>query len=91
MFFFLNLKLSIIFRNIHVKTNNDIINNGVLFMIQTISISFLSACLVGFYGVNCLQNCSMTCGIPGNCDRITGYCNGGCQRGWAGDRCEGKG
>ena len=30
----------------------------------------------------------MTCGIPGNCDRITGYCNGGCQRGWSGVKCE---
>ena len=30
----------------------------------------------------------MTCGIPGNCDRITGYCNGGCEGGWTGVRCE---
>ena len=53
---------------------------------------FYIECSVGFYGVNCLQNCSMACGIPGNCDRITGYCHGGCQRGWTGVRCEeGKG
>ncbi|XP_078330348.1 uncharacterized protein LOC144624425 [Crassostrea virginica] len=45
-------------------------------------------CSVEFYGVNCLQNCSMRCGVPGNCDRITGYCNGGCQLGWTGLRCE---
>ena len=49
---------------------------------------FLPACLVGLYGVNCLENCSLTCGIPGNCDRITGYCQGGCQRGWTGVMCE---
>ena len=48
-------------------------------------------CSIGLYGVNCLQNCSMACGIPGKCDRITGYCHGGCQRGWTGVRCEGKG
>ncbi|XP_078320780.1 uncharacterized protein LOC144621431 [Crassostrea virginica] len=49
-------------------------------------------CSLGLYGVNCLQNCSLTCGIPGNCDRKTGYCNGGCQRGWKGVMCEeGKG
>ena len=30
----------------------------------------------------------MACGIPGTCDKITGYCNGGCQRGWTGVKCE---
>ena len=49
---------------------------------------FFPECSIVLYGVNCLQNCSMTCGIPGNCDRITGYCHGGCQRGWTGVRCE---
>ena len=49
---------------------------------------FFPECLVGLYGMNCLENCSMTCGIPGNCDRITGYCYGGCQRGWTGVKCE---
>lgn len=55
-------------------------------------IIFFQECSVGLYGANCLQNCSMVCGVPGNCDRVTGYCNGGCQRGWTGVRCdEGKG
>ena len=49
---------------------------------------FYIECSEGFYGVNCLQNCSRACRIPGNCDRITGYCHGGCQRGWTGVRCE---
>ena len=49
---------------------------------------FFPECSRGLYGVNCLQDCSMTCGISGNCDRITGYCQGGCQRGWTGVRCE---
>ena len=61
-------------------------------MLQTPLILYISECFVGFYGVNCLNNCSMTCGIPGNCDRITGYCHGGCQRGWTGVKYgEGKG
>ena len=61
-------------------------------MLQTPLILFLSECSVGFYGVNCLQNCSMTCDLPGDCDRMTGYCHGGCQRGWTGVMCEeGKG
>mgnify|MGYP003689832513 CR=1 FL=1 len=57
-------------------------------MLQTPLFFFLSGRSVGSYGVNCVENCSMTCGIPGNCDRITGYCNGGCQRGWTGVKCE---
>ena len=55
------------------------------------TVLFFTECFIGLYGSNCLQNCSMTCGIPGNCDRITGYCHGGCQRGSTGVRCdEGK-
>ena len=49
---------------------------------------FFLECPIGLYGVNCLQNCSLTCGHPGKCDRVTGHCNGGCQRGWTGVRCE---
>ena len=78
--------------SIHVRTNNGVINNGLFFMFQTPLIVFFSECSVGLYGENCLENCSMTCGIPGDCDRIMGYCHGGCQRGWTGVRCEeGKG
>ena len=73
-----------------IPTTSDGHLNGC-FSLNVIN-NYFSECMVGFYGVNCLQNCSMTCGIPGNCDRITGYCNGGCQRGWRGVRCEeGKG
>ena len=57
-------------------------------MFHLIAFFFLPECSIGLYGVNCLQTRNMTCGIPGNCDRITGYCNGGCQRGWIGVRCE---
>lgn len=30
----------------------------------------------------------MTCGDPGRCDPKTGHCNGGCEAGYAGDKCE---
>ncbi|XP_078330352.1 uncharacterized protein LOC144624428 [Crassostrea virginica] len=45
-------------------------------------------CPEGYYGSNCSQNCSMTCGDPGRCDIMTGHCNGGCQVGWTGVKCE---
>ena len=30
----------------------------------------------------------MTCGDPWKCDMMTGHCNGGCQVGWTGAKCE---
>ncbi|XP_078328421.1 uncharacterized protein LOC111112518 [Crassostrea virginica] len=45
-------------------------------------------CPMGSYGVNCIGNCSLTCRQPETCDSLTGYCYGGCQRGWTGVRCE---
>ncbi|XP_078328486.1 uncharacterized protein LOC144623741 [Crassostrea virginica] len=45
-------------------------------------------CPSGLYGSNCSQNCSMTCGDPGECDMRTGHCNGGCQVGLTGAMCE---
>ena len=49
---------------------------------------FYSECPLGVYGANCLGNCSLTCGHSGKCDKVTGHCNGGCQLGWTGVRCE---
>ena len=40
------------------------------------------------FGTNCVENCSMTCGDPGVCDKVTGHCNGSCLPGWEGDMCE---
>ena len=65
--------------------NNDIIVEFKCF--KHVSL-FISGCPIGFYGVNCAWNCSSTCWNPGKCDRVTGHCNGGCQRGWTGDMCE---
>ncbi|XP_078328051.1 uncharacterized protein LOC144617685 [Crassostrea virginica] len=45
-------------------------------------------CPEGFFGRNCSQDCSLTCGDPGRCDIMTGHCNGGCQVGWTGAMCE---
>ena len=45
-------------------------------------------CSNGFYGYNCEETCSLTCGVPGECDRITGSCNGRCLVGWKGSMCE---
>lgn len=48
----------------------------------------LAVCSEGYYGYNCKENCSMTCGVPGRCDRVTGSCNGSCLSGWKEDMCE---
>lgn len=48
----------------------------------------LAVCSEGYYGYNCKETCSMTCGVPGRCDRVTGSCNGSCLSGWKEDMCE---
>ena len=58
------------------------VTNKILFF------SFYLECPMGSYGVNCIGNCSLNCRLPKKCDRVTGHCNGGCQRGWTGVRCE---
>ncbi|XP_022306485.2 uncharacterized protein LOC111112903 [Crassostrea virginica] len=45
-------------------------------------------CAVGLFGNNCSKNCSLTCGNPGVCHKVTGHCNGSCLAGWEGDMCE---
>ena len=45
-------------------------------------------CPEGYFGINCVENCSMTCRVPGGCNKVTGQCLGGCQAGWTGDRCK---
>ena len=61
--------------------------NCLIFVLQTSKLFFLD-CQQGLYGSNCRQNCSLTCGDPGKCDKMTGHCNGGCQVGWTGAMCE---
>ena len=71
----------------HISSSANTITNGCL-MLQTPIFVYRSECSKGFHGVNCMGNCSPTCGLPGNYNRITGHCNGGCQCGWAGFMCE---
>lgn len=52
------------------------------------SLLFSAECKKGFYGYTCKETCSMTCGNPGICDRITGHCSGGCRAGWTGLLCD---
>ena len=50
-------------------------------------IFFSTACATGYFGKDCVENCSMTCGDPGVCDKVTGHCND-CLAGWEGDTCQ---
>nr|XP_022306488.1 platelet endothelial aggregation receptor 1-like [Crassostrea virginica] len=45
-------------------------------------------CAEGLFGNYCQENCSLTCGNPGVCHKVTGHCNGSCLAGWEGDMCE---
>ena len=49
---------------------------------------YFTECTVGYFGNNCDESCSMTCGDPGICNKVTGHCNGSCLAGWEGDMCE---
>ena len=51
-------------------------------------LKIFAACPRGRYGYNCQENCSINCGVPERCDRVTGQCEGGCQVGWKGTTCE---
>ena len=48
----------------------------------------LTECDVGLYGANCEGVCSPNCIKPGICDKVTGYCDGGCQDGWTQIKCD---
>ena len=52
-----------------------------------ISISFLQGCPQGVFGDDCMENCSLHCKIPMECDRVTGRCFNGCQSGWGDPTC----
>ena len=49
---------------------------------------YSTECAAGSFGNNCTKNCSLTCGDPGVCDKVTGHCNGSCLAGWEGDMCD---
>ncbi|XP_078330404.1 uncharacterized protein LOC144624467 [Crassostrea virginica] len=41
-----------------------------------------------YHGKQCAGKCSLTCVVPGRCDKVTGRCLGGCQAGWTGNMCK---
>lgn len=50
---------------------------------------FVTACDVGFYGLNCKGTCGH-CLKADNCSFTDGTCFGGCMGGFTGDTCHGK-
>ena len=44
-------------------------------------------CSPGFYGVECLQECSSFCKRSRDCNHVTGFCKNGCKTGWQGSDC----
>lgn len=52
------------------------------------TIIHFTVCPHGIYGINCEDKCSMNCGVPERCDRVTGECEKGCQVGWIGSTCD---
>ena len=75
----------------NVSSKSD---NPFIYMINYRTYSFyyllkiFEACPSDRYGYNCQENCSINCGVPERCDRVTGQCEGGCQVGWKGTTCE---
>ena len=52
------------------------------------SIYLSTACRDGYYGSDCLKQCSDNCLTAGRCDKETGECEGGCQTGWKKPTCD---
>ena len=44
-------------------------------------------CDFGYYGLQCLQECSTFCNRSRNCHHVTGFCIDGCKSGWQGNEC----
>nr|XP_022306982.1 multiple epidermal growth factor-like domains protein 10 isoform X2 [Crassostrea virginica] len=57
---------------------------------QSLHTNSILACPRGLFGDGCLNNCSLYCKIPMECDRVTGRCFDGCQLGWGDPTCSTK-
>ena len=51
-----------------------------------VSLTFVSECDHGYYGVNCQQNCGH-CSEASECHHITGECSDTCKPGYQGIMC----
>lgn len=56
-----------------------------LFVIEKL---IITECMAGYYGKDCLKQCSTSC--ASSCNRISGHCDHGCKPGWAGNACNKK-
>lgn len=56
-----------------------------LFVIEKL---IITECMAGYYGKDCLKQCSTSC--ASSCNRISGHCDHGCKPGWAGNACDKK-
>ncbi len=45
-------------------------------------------CVGGWFGKNCLEECSGHCAGSQHCDVVDGHCPNGCQDWWSGDKCD---
>ena len=54
------------------------------------AVIYFAACNDGYYGVNCSELCG-NCAKKITCDRMTGYCESGCDEKHKGLRCKSSG
>lgn len=45
-------------------------------------------CESGYYGQNCINQCSINCNVFKSCDMVIGKCYFGCKPGWSGNTCD---
>lgn len=45
-------------------------------------------CREGWYGLNCSEQCTKNCRDVVTCNHVTGLCDGGCDAGWTGVKCD---
>lgn len=54
---------------------------------EKLFIKIILECWFGYYGENCMNQCSLNCNVIRRCDRFIGSCDGGCKLGWIGNIC----
>lgn len=54
---------------------------------KTLKPKIIVECTAGYFGSNCVNQCSENCNLTRACDRLTGQCDGGCIPGWNGATC----